>query len=86
MLESEIKRRCSKQLEQWGWLVVHIIQTSKNGWPDTEIYRNGVMHLIEFKRPGKNPEPLQEYRHKKLADQGFTVLIVKSTSDIQKLR
>lgn len=86
MLESEIKRRCAKALESWGWEVVHIIQTNKNGWPDTEAGRAGRLVYIEFKRPGKNPEPLQEYRHTKLRNQGFEVLIVKSLEDIQHLR
>lgn len=85
-LESKIKSKCRDELEKWGWLVVHIIQTNKNGWPDTQIFRNGVMHLIEFKRPGREPEPLQSYRHRKLQEQGFKTFVVTSLKDIEPLR
>jgi hypothetical protein len=34
MLESEIKRKSKERLKQWGWLVVHIIQSNTNGIPD----------------------------------------------------
>lgn len=86
MLESKIKKDCRDQLEKWGWLVVHIIQTNKNGHPDTQIYRNGIMYHIEFKQPGKEPEPLQSYRHRKLQEQGFQTLVVTDLKDIEKLR
>lgn len=86
MLESKIKSNCCDQLEKWGWLVVHIIQTNKNGWPDTQIFRKGVMYHIEFKQPGKKPEPLQSYRHGKLQEQGFKTFIVTSLKDIEPLR
>lgn len=86
MLESAIKKRCSRQLEEWGWEVIHLIQTSKNGIPDTLILRAGRMVFLEFKRPGKRPEPLQEYRHKKLREHGFEVIVAKSLSDIVHLR
>jgi len=84
MLESQIKKICTRQLEAWGWEVVHLIQTNKNGIPDTLILRNGRVAFIEFKRPGKNPEPLQQYRHEKLRKQGFIVSIVRSTEDIRQ--
>lgn len=86
MLESEIKRRCCAQLESWGWLVNHIIQCSNNGWPDTEIFRNGSIYLIEFKQPGKQPRELQAYRIRKLQEQGFKTLVVTSLKDIEPLR
>lgn len=86
MLESKIKSKCRDQLEEWGWLVVHIIQTNKNGWPDTQIYRNGIMFHIEFKQPGKKPEELQSYRHRKLQEQGFQTFVVTDLKDIEKLR
>ena len=86
MLESEIKRRCSALLSVWGWEVIHLIQTSKNGIPDTLILRKSVAVFVEFKRPGKNPGPLQQYRHDKLKKQGFEVMIVRGESDIVHLQ
>jgi hypothetical protein len=86
MLESKIKSSCRNQLEKWGWLVVHIIQCNKNGWPDTQIFRKGVTYFIEFKQPGKHPEPLQLYRHQKLKEQGFTTLVVTDLKQLESLR
>jgi VRR-NUC domain-containing protein len=90
MLESAIKSKCTKQLEAWGWMVVHLIQTSCNGIPDTLILRkkNSTKQcfFIEFKRPGGTPRPLQSYRIMKLQEQGFETLIVSDVKDIAHLR
>ena len=86
MLESAIKKRCSRQLEEWGWEVIHLIQTSKNGIPDILALRAAKAVFIEFKQPGKRPEPLQKYRHRKLREQGFEVIVAKQLSDIVHLR
>lgn len=86
MLESKIKRQCKKELEGWGWMVIHLIQTNQNGIPDTIILRSGRIAWLEFKQIGKQPEPLQAYRHKKLREQNFEVLVVSSLSDIGHLR
>lgn len=86
MLESELKRRGSARLESWGWLVVHIIQTSKNGWPDSQIYRRGIMWHIEWKQPGKLPRPLQTYRIGKLKEQGFITLVITELYQLDFLK
>lgn len=86
MLESEIKKKCTKQLESWGWMVVHLIQTNCNGIPDTLILRKNVIYFIEFKQPGKIPRELQQYRIRKLQEQGFKTFVVTSLKDIEPLR
>jgi Holliday junction resolvase len=86
MLESEIKRKSKERLKQWGWLVVHIIQSNTNGIPDTMILRKGKMFFIEFKRPGEAPDPLQQYRIRKLREQGFETLVVTNLNQIEHLR
>lgn len=86
MLESELKSKGSKLLESYGWLVVHIIQTSKNGWPDSHAYRRGVMWHIEWKQPGASPRPLQSYRIGKLRDQGFETLVITDVKQLEFLK
>lgn len=86
MLESAIKKRCKDELQKWGWMVIHLIQTNQNGIPDTLCLRSGRIVWMEFKRPGKIPDPLQEYRHKKLREQGFEVIVPVQLSDIVHLR
>ena len=86
MLESEIKRKCREQLEKLGWLVIHLMQTNCNGIPDTIILRKSVIYFIEFKRPGKDPRELQQYRIRKLQEQGFKTFVVTSLKDIEPLK
>jgi hypothetical protein len=86
MLESEIKKKCRDQLEKWGWMVIHLVQTNQNGIPDTLILRKSVAYFIEFKQSGKAPRELQSYRHRKLQEQGFKTFVVTTLKDIEPLR
>lgn len=83
MLESELKKKCKEKLEQYGWLVIHIIQSNCNGIPDTLILRNSRAYFIEFKRPGQAPRELQLYRIRKLQEKGFKTYVVTSLKDIE---
>jgi hypothetical protein len=86
MLESQIKSKCREQLEKWGWMVIHLVQTNCNGIPDTLILRKTIAYFIEFKRPGKDPRVLQNYRIRKLQEQGFKTFVVTDLKDIETLR
>lgn len=86
MLESELKRRGTKLLESWGWMVIHLIQTNCNGICDTLILRAGVAVFIEWKQPGKKPEELQCYRIRKLQEQGFKTFVVTDLKQLESLR
>lgn len=86
MLESQIKKKCTEQLEKWGWMVVHLIQTNQNGIPDTLCFKAGRAIFIEFKQPGKIPRELQSYRIRKLQEQGFKTFIVTCLKDIEPLQ
>lgn len=67
-------------------MVVHLIQTNVNGIPDTLCLRTGRTVFIEFKRQGQDPRELQEYRIRKLREQGFEVLLVRGLLDISHLQ
>lgn len=86
MLESELKRRGTKLLESWDWLVIHLIQTNQNGIPDTLILRAGIAVFIEWKRPGQRPRELQLYRIRKLQEKDFKTFVVTTLKDIEILR
>jgi hypothetical protein len=86
MLESELKRRGTKLLESWGWMVIHLIQTNQNGIPDTLILRAGVTVFIEWKQPGKKPAELQFYRFRKLLEQGFKTFVVTDLKELEQLK
>lgn len=84
--ESEIQLAITKHLQAKGWLVVKIIQTNLNGWPDLQAHKDGRTVFIEVKTPGKLPDDLQVYRHKKLRDQGFEVIVATDVQDIAHLK
>lgn len=86
MLESEIKRKGSKMLTDWGWIVLHLIQTNLNGSQDTIIFRNRVIYFIEWKQPGHSPRPLQSYRIEKLRQQGFQTLVITDVKQLEFLK
>lgn len=86
MLESELKRKGTKLLESWGWMVVHMIQTNCNGICDTIILRSGIAYFIEWKRPGQQPRELQQYRIRKLQEQGFKTFVVTDLNQLEPLR
>lgn len=85
MRESILKKNCKRLLEKSGWLVIHLIQTNCNGINDTLVVRNGRHVWIEFKVPGKEPRPLQEYRHRQLKKHGAETRIVHYEIDIEDL-
>lgn len=74
MRESIIQSQITKYLTAQGWLVVKIMQTNRNGWPDLQAHRDGVTVFIECKQPGEKARPLQKYIHKLLWAQGFFVI------------
>lgn len=83
ILESKVKTRCCEKLESWGWYVLHLIQTNKNGITDTLIVRDGRYVWIEFKRDeNSTPEPLQLYRISELRNLGCEVMVVNAYEDI----
>lgn len=85
MRESEIQRKIIKKLEAAGWLVNKILSCSKPGWPDLEAYRNKVVVFIECKIPGKQARDLQLYRHRKLREQGFEVIVADDEKQVEHL-
>ena len=83
MKESEIQYDIIKWLESEGWLVVKIIQTNKNGWPDLQIHALGLTIFIEVKSPKGKLSELQKYRHEQLRDAGFIIITTNSKQALQ---
>lgn len=74
--ESEVQASVIKRYEENGWLVVKIIQTTLNGWPDLQCIKDGKTIYVECKATGEKPKPLQLYRHRQLRDYGCEVLVI----------
>lgn len=83
MRESQLQSQIINLLEKEGWLVVKIIQTNKNGWPDLQIHRFGITIFIEVKTEKGKLSKLQEYRHKQLQDAGFYVFTIHTLNQLK---
>ena len=67
MSESSYKQKILKQYRKEGWFDIGLIQTNKNGIPDTLMMKTGEQpFFIEFKAVGKKADPLQQYRHQEI--------------------
>ena len=77
MTESKFEQRWSRKAEARGWFALKNIQTNANGWPDRMYMRDGKVFFAEFKSTHGRLSKLQEYRIKKIRENGFHVLILK---------
>lgn len=77
MSESTYKQKVLKQYRKDGWFDIGLIQTNKNGIPDTLMMKKGEQpFFIEFKAVGKSAEPLQKYRHDEILKKTGCITIV----------
>ena len=76
ILESVIQRKIINYLEKQGYLVVKTIVLNVSGYPDIFAFRNVEVLFVEVKSKNGKLSELQEYRIKKIREQGFKVLIV----------
>lgn len=73
VLESSIERRvCQVAATAWGLRNFKLTIEGQRGWPDRLfLIPGGRPLLIEFKRPGEKPDPLQEHRLATLKALGY---------------
>lgn len=81
-LEKDIQRDIAQAMTKSGWLVIKLIQTNWNGIPDLMCIRKGVTIFLEVKRPGREVEPLQDYRINTLNSIGVHARRVDCLEDI----
>jgi len=85
MREIEIERPACEFAESRGWFQFKIEKASKNGIPDRFFARNGLIILIEFKRPGEEPNAQQQKRHRELRKQGVPVFVVDNLDEAKRI-
>ena len=81
--ESIVQRQVSDYMKKNGYLVVKIIQTTLNGWPDLQCHKDGQTIFIETKSEGGKLSELQKYRHEQLQSKGFIVLTISNVNDVK---
>ena len=80
-LEAGVQNAVTKWAKANGWLPIRFTPSVERGWPDVLFIRNGLHVWIEFKAPGKEPEDLQQFRHRALRDYGAAVHTIDDAVD-----
>lgn len=83
-LENKIKQESRGYLVSIGWKILHLVRVSDQGEPDTLCLKSGRIVFVEFKVPGEEPRPLQQYRIDELKRMGFTVFVLHSLEETKK--
>lgn len=79
VLESHIERTVCKIAEAAGFMQRKISYVNRNGAPDRFFFGPGGRFIaVEFKAPGKKPEPHQEREIERLRSLGFEVYVIDS--------
>lgn len=81
MLESVVEEKVCAFAKKRGWLVRKMAYLGRRGCPDRWFFRAGRMVIIEFKRPGCEPDEIQCREHARLREQGFIVHVIDSIAE-----
>lgn len=84
--ESRLQKKIRLDLEKQGWMVVKIMLCNSPGFPDVMALRMNQVLFLEIKAKGKEPKPLQEYRHKELKKMRFNVFAINTWEKYLTLR
>lgn len=73
LLEAKV---CARALTELQTPSIKLKPGANTGWPDREFFIiGGVPLLIEFKWPGYEPDPRQDYIHDMLRELGYDVQV-----------
>lgn len=94
--EKEIERDHRTWATKAGWFVEKIMKAARDGFPDRFYARcreqdrchycgRGRVILMEWKRFGEEPEPIQEERIRQLREAGVEVYVVDSVRKANRI-
>ena len=82
-LEKEIERFLCSEVSKKGGMCLKLISPSMAGIPDRLVILNGF-YFVELKRPkGGKLSPIQTAVHKKLAQAGAPVTVLKNKEEVE---
>ena len=84
-LEKAIEKQACKWAESNGWLHYKMNVLGQRGWPDRVFIKKGKVLYVEFKAPGKEPNPLQTYRLNSLRMKGVSAFWVSSVLEFTSM-
>lgn len=74
-----------EEAQEAGWVVRKMRYIGRRSCPDRWFFRAGVLVIIEFKKKGEEPDPLQKREHKRLLAAGFKVHVVDTYKHARQL-
>ena len=83
MREKEVEKKLVLAVKSRGGICPKWVSPGFDGMPDRIVLLpRRHFGLVEVKAPGKKPRPLQEARHKKLRELGYTVYTLDDKDQI----
>lgn len=79
--ESHVEDAVVAWAENNGFLPRFMSYRGRRGCPDVFFFGFGEIVMMEFKKPGEEPDPLQKREHWRLASQGLTVYVIDRAED-----
>tara|TARA_R110000822_G_scaffold11698_2_gene42461 strand:+ start:1652 stop:1939 length:288 start_codon:yes stop_codon:yes gene_type:complete len=77
--ESKLEAQARAYAVSKGMFLEKVVSQSRRGWPDRELVGpNGKTIRIEFKAPGKTPDPHQVYVISKLQQLGHECYVISN--------
>jgi hypothetical protein len=81
-LEKKIEKKVCEYAKTKGFLTLKINVVGERGWPDRLLIDpDGWPVWIEFKAPGKEPDPIQIHRHGQLATRNHFVIVIDNEEE-----
>ena len=84
MRESRIEGNFTKWCKQRGIVARKYVTPGRNGSPDHIFFYESQAAFIEFKQPGKTPDPLQLEEMKILKQAGMSVAWFDNATDAKE--
>lgn len=86
MLEKQVERRLVDKTREAGGLAMKWVSPGFAGAPDRIVFLpGGRIVLVEVKRPGEKPRPLQVRLHQMLRGLGVDVRVVDTVEAVDAL-
>jgi Holliday junction resolvase len=82
-LEKGVERKLVRGIRNQGGMCRKFISPGWAGAPDRIVLLpGGRMYFVEMKRPGEEPEPLQQHRIEELQALGFNARAINTEEDV----
>lgn len=83
-VEAVLEKAFCERVKSFGGVTYKLMPHGRRSKPDRIGFLRGVMMLVEFKKPGEEPEPHQAREHARLAKLGFHVEVISTWEELDE--